>query len=212
MSSRGREKWMADIIPLIDYGFLTDETWLKGHLASNLGVLRQGIGNEDNYVGKPDPGRFKGKVAFTGSQYQGREEFIINLKKAFGDDFQIYNSIFNRDLYDLCATIPVVVAPAFPSDDYYWSSRIYMALGSGGFLVHPRLEGLKREYIEGVHYAGYGDEFEMIEKIRHYLAYPKEREKIRLAGYEHTINNFTYLHRCKDLMATLAQKNIGMTA
>lgn len=207
-----RPAWFEKTLPMVDFGFLTDETWLKGHLSPKLAVLRQGIGDRDISPGKPDLARFGGKVAFTGQIYSGREQFSKTLRQSFFDDYRIYNNIFNRDLFDLCASVPIIIAPPYPSDDHYWSSRIYMVLGSGGFLVHPKLAGLAEEYQDGVHYAGYSDEFEMIEKIRHFLAYPKEREKIREAGYQKTINEFTYTQRCKSLLAILAQKNIGITA
>lgn len=207
----GREDWMRQVTPRVDFGFLTDETWLKAHPSEKMVVLRQGIGNETNYIGKPDPARFRGKIAFTGSVYKGREEFIETLRKTFGNDFQIYNNVFGRDLYDLCATIPIILAPPFPSDDFYWSSRIYMVLGSGGFLVHPRLAGLKEcdGLIDGVHYAGYNDEFEMIEQIRHYLVFPKKRKEIQMQGYKYVTKELNYTNRCQKLLEILAQNSIG---
>jgi len=194
-----REMWMETIIPFVNHGFLTDETWLRRHDYKNVSVIRQGIGNENVALGKPKA-QYKCDIAFLGNVYGRRKEWVEELKKTYGSRFKVFNNIFGRDLYDFCASCKIILSPLFPEDDFYWSSRIYMILGSGGFLIHPRLEGLKEEFTEKKHFVGYKTFPEMMEKIDYYLKNPQERKLIQIAGYKYCISHFTYLDRVKKLL------------
>jgi len=194
-----REMWMDMIIPYVDLGFMTNETWIRRHNYSNLRTLRQGCNDEDKSLGK-EKEEYKTDIAFTGSIYGDREKFVEALKVVYGDKFKVFNSAFGKDFKDLCATAKILVAPRHPNDDFFWSNRIYMTLGNGGFLIHPNFEGLKEEYEEGVHYVGYATGQELREKIDYYLEHEEERKKVQKTGYEHTIRNYTYTDRCKKLL------------
>lgn len=207
-----RPLWFRRILPLVDLAFLTDETWAARNLDPKFVVLRQGIGDRDLSLGKPRQ-EFRCKVAFTGSVYGQRAEWVEELRKRFGNDFRVFNDVFNRNLFDLCASADIVLAPPFPSDDNYWSSRIYMILGSGGFLLHPKLKGLDKEYKEGFHYVGYSATKELLWKIDYYLSHPVERGKIKAAGFKKTAGNYTYTKRCQNLLQEIqARLDIGTGA
>ena len=195
--------WMQQMIPRVDLMCMTDKTWADHNPSKNIRIIRQGIGDRNVGRGRKDQ-KFEGKIVFLGSEYGERRVWIRELTKRYGaNQFRAVNNVFNRDLYDLCETVPIIVAPEYPGDDNYWSSRIYMVLGSGGFLIHPRFEGLKEEYKDGVHYVGYRGMDEMFEKIDQYLKDEKGREKIRLAGYKKTIKDFTYTTRTEALVKEL---------
>ncbi len=195
--------WMMQMIPRVDLMCMTDKTWADQHPNKNIRIIRQGIGDRNVGRGRRDP-KFEGRIVFLGSEYGERRLWVRELTKRYGaNQFRAYNNVFNRDLYDLCETVPIIVAPEYPGDENYWSSRIYMVLGSGGFLIHPRFEGLKEEYKDGVHYVGYRGMDEMFEKIDQYLKDEKSREKIRLAGYKKTIKDFTYSARVEALVKEL---------
>lgn len=202
-----RPQWFASVVPRVTMGFLTDETWLKLNPNPKLHILHQGIGEESATLGMKIPKYIGKKIAFLGTPYNGRGEFIKKLQDRYGDDFIQVNNMFNKDLYDFCATVPIIVAPPYPSDDYYWSSRIYMVMGSNGFMVHPHLKGLDREYINGVDYAGYKDEKDMFNLIDYYLSHEKEREAIRSNGYKKTMENYTYTRRIAGLLTAFESNN-----
>jgi spore maturation protein CgeB len=68
-----------------------------------------------------------------------------------------------------------------------------MVLG-GGFYLGRRTTGLDQLLIDGEHCAWYDDVDECIARIRHYLARPEERERVRAAGEqlvraEHTFDS-----------------------
>lgn len=196
---KGRENWGDLIIPFCDYAFVSDGTYIRRRNFKNVFYLNQGIGNQDMSLGTPKD-HLKADIGFTGTVYDDREAWAKALKEVYGDKFRVFNSSFGRALYDLCASVKIFVAPRFPSDDHYWSSRVYMILGSGGFLIHPRLSGLQKEFKENEHLVMYKDGKELKEKIDYYLEHDEEREKIRMAGYKFVTENLTYQHRVDEIL------------
>ena len=197
-----REIILTTLLPFIDRLFLTDETWMRRHSYKNVEVLRQGIGIEDTSLGQFKK-ELETEIAFVGTVYGDREEFVKKLKERYGQKVRIFGNIFNRDLYDLMASTKIVIAPDSPGDDFYWSSRVYMILGSGGFLLHPKYEGLKEEFTHKEHLVCYNDFDDMCSKIDFYLENEKKRKKIQQQGYEKCIKEFNYLERCKMLLTKL---------
>jgi hypothetical protein len=202
----GRELWAELVIPFVDHFFVTDETYFRRNRYDNMTVLRQGIGNEDMSLGTPRD-EFKHDIVFTGSVYGERQHFMAGLKEVYGDRFQVIGDAFGRDLYDLCASAKIFVAPKYPQDNFYWSSRVYMILGSGGFLIHPLLDGMKEEFEDKKHLVFYRNGTELREKIDYYLAHDAERKEIQLQGYSLVTEKYTYLDRVKSLLATINEKS-----
>lgn len=192
-----REQFMQLIIPNVDIGFLTNGTWIKQNNYKNLRWLLQGT--EVKKLGKKKK-EYECDIAFAGSIYKGREVFFDNFKKKYGDKFKTFNNVFDRDFYDLCASAKIMISPRFPANDFFWSNRIYKTLGAGGFMLHPRCEGLKKEFTAGVHYEDYGDDEELFMKIDWYLEHEADRKKIAKAGYEKCIKDFSYTERVKKLI------------
>ena len=205
-----RENYIDIISGYVDYVFVSDDTWRRRHKYNNMHCLRQGIGNEDappvSGRGIPLP-EYQYDVVFTGNVYPPRDLFVDILKEAYRDKFKVFNNVFGRNLYDLCASVKIIVAPPDPSDEFYWSSRIYMILGSGGFLVHPVLHGLKEEFQEGRHFAGYKGLREMKETIDYFLKPENEikRKTMKMSGWKHCIANFTYKDRMIEMLKAIGE-------
>jgi hypothetical protein len=194
----GRDIWADTVIPYVDHAFLTDGSYLRRRNFANAHYLNQGIGDENTTLGTPRP-HLECGVAFTGSLYGERRKWAEALKEVYGDEFRHFNYSFDRNLYDLCASAKIFVAPLYPQDNFYWSSRVYMILGSGGFLIHPRLEGLKEEFTKD-ELVTYRNGQELKEKIDYYLTHEEERKKIQMAGYKKVIENYTYTKRIQTLL------------
>lgn len=199
---KGREIWLDRVTPFVDYMFVTDETWARRRNFNNVRILRQGIGNENLSKGKVVE-KYKGDTAFVGASYGQRYSFVEALKEVYGGGFKTYNNVFGRDLYDLCASTKIFVAPLFPQDNFYWSSRVYMIIGSGGFLLHPKLEGIKTEFEDKKEIVYYRNGRELKEYIDYYLEHETERLSIQEAGYKKCIENFTYLDRVKNMLGAI---------
>jgi hypothetical protein len=195
-----REMFMEAVIPYVDLAFMTNGSWIRQHNYENTRWLLQGCDV------KPK-GKFRKEyecdIAFTGQVYGNRDLFIEGLKKKYGDRFKVFNNVFGEDFYDLCQSAKILVSPKFPSDDYFWSNRIYMTLGAGGFLIHPYCKGLEDEFVAGEHYEDYRTQEELYTKIDYYLEHDKERKKIANAGYDKTIKDFSYTERVKKLISEI---------
>lgn len=198
-----RDKWMARISPALDRIFLSDGTFAKGK--PKFTVLRQGYGHRMKR--EPIIRDYGCDIAFLGSMYGKRVDWYMDLKKRYQGRIRHFTGIHGDQLEDLCHSIPIIVAPPFPSDDHYWSNRIYLIMGAGGFILHPKLEGLT-DYEDGVHCSLYTDD--IVEKIEYWLKHPKERELVRKQGKEKTRKDYSYKERCRKLIEAIRlHKNIG---
>lgn len=198
-----REKEIETISQYIDFGFLVDDTWRRRHKFNNLYSLKEGIGT--TYKGKVRD-EYKCDVAFVGNIYGRREEFIISLKQRYGGSFKVFNNAFGQDLADLCASAKIIVAPDYPTNEFYWSSRIYLTLGLGGFLIHQDCYGLKPELIEGTHFVGYKGMKELIATIDYFLERDEERKIISKQGQKKVLEVCTFEDRLETMLEKIYEK------
>jgi hypothetical protein len=192
-----REEIIETLSQYIDYGFLVDDTWRRRHKFNNLYSLKEGIGTI--YKGKVRE-ELKCDIAFAGTPYGKREEFIAVLKQHYGNKFKAFNNVFGQDMADLCASSKIIVAPYYPTNEFYWSSRIYLTLGLGGFLVHPDCYGLKPELIEGTHFAGYKNMKELVMTIDYFLEKEKDRKQIQKQGQEKVLQSCNFIDRLETMI------------
>lgn len=195
-------EWMEQIYPLVDYAFLNDETYVRRHKEENLFPLHLGISSDKLSEGKKDK-KYKADIAFIGSIYGPRDLFIESMKSEFGKNFEVHPECWGQEFADMCQSFKVIVASKFPSDDFFWPDRMYKTLGNQGFLVHPKLQGLKEEGFEsGVHYVGYSVWAELVEIVKHYIdpQNEKARKMIATQGQRFVNDNFTYLARISELL------------
>ncbi len=105
--------------------------------------------------------------------------------------------MFGRDLSRVCSSSAIMLGinPARAEGaTLYTSDRVWMMMLGGGFYLGRRTAGLDRLLIDGEHCGWYDDVDECIAQIRHYLANPNERERVRAAGErlvraEHTFDS-----------------------
>jgi Glycosyl transferases group 1 len=189
------------IVPWTDLTFINDDTWRRRNKFENVFCLHCG-------AGKPIEGRVVKEysvadVGMIGNIYGIRKAFFDNLRQQFGRKFKIFQKVYGQDFADVCKSVKVLVAPIYPYDDFYWSDLVYKITNAGGFIVHPRLHGLKEEgWVNGKDYVSYRMWPELLETIKYFLdpAHQEEREKIIKAGQEKVRNQFTYEHRLKEML------------
>lgn len=145
-----------------------------------------------------------------GDHFRNRGWLLDGLAKHYGSAFEHWGfpvQIRNLPLNELYASTKIVVGDSQPSP-HYWSNRIYETLGRGGFLIHPKVAGLEKEFEDGKHLVLYdrGNMPQLYDLIDYYLKNSDEREKIRRAGFEHVKNNYTYKHRVQELCNLLWKK------
>lgn len=140
---------------------------------------------------EPDS-RYACDVAFVGHAYGKRATLMNALKRRFdfrqfGQSSEAYGPIHAA----ICNSAKIMVADSYVNDcPGYWSNRVYLEVGSGGFVLHPRTPGLDRQFVDGRHLVTYEDD--LIDKIEYYLRHDDERRAIADAGWRHVHANHSY--------------------
>lgn len=177
--------------------------------------LRQGIFEPEAFLGQPTYPT-KAEIVFVGSIYDQiwpyRKRLVNWLQETYGDRFLWVGErgeVRHEALNNLLATVKIVIGDSVYSP-HYWSNRIYEMIGRGGFLIHPMVPGLDKEFTPYKHFVPYffGDFDGLKKKIDYYLEHDKEREEIKLAGFEHCREHYTYRHRVEEMLKTLKEQKI----
>jgi len=191
------DKTMEETIPLIDYVFLNDDTWVRRHKYDNVFPLHLATGSALKGLPKKE---YACDLAFYGEIYGFNKPYIEFLKSEYGARFKVFPTLIGQDLADLIASAKMIFTPVQPYEEFYWDDRIYQILNHRGLALFPMFEGLKEEgFIAGEHYLGYKMVHQLRGIIDHYLSSREEREKIKEQGYKF-IQRFSYEERIKEIM------------
>jgi hypothetical protein len=204
-----RRNWMLRTMPLVDVGFCTDGDWVCKH-PEKLRHLMQGA--DARIAGRDKQTLVKPQVLFTGTSSgggTGRQMFVQAMRFQYRGAFHhVARGAYGKPLRKLIASYAVCVAPNSPVTNVYWSNRVYNALGFGAFLLHPRCDGLKAHYTDGIDLRMYSSMEELYSLIAEYMSDSSARNKIAQAGYEHTMKFHTYRHRCEQLLEEIKCLNL----
>lgn len=176
-------------------------------LGCNHSVLKQGIHKPEHIYYPRNPVL---DVAFVGhgggKYYAGRRQLLAWLRRTYGIRFKHYTNTRNLDLNKALSKVKVIVGDSYPSPNY-WSNRIYEITGRGGFLLHPKTEGLDEEFIDKKHYVAYerGNFLKLKHVVDYWISHDTERDSISLQGFNHCGSNYTYSHRVSRLLEVVEQ-------
>ncbi|MCH8012127.1 MAG: glycosyltransferase [Candidatus Marinimicrobia bacterium] len=158
-------------------------------------------------------------VAFIGNN-RGAEARIRLLKKigtqfqltvwgsgwaGFQDSFIVPDKkVFNKDYVSICQNSRIVLATpteeSYSSVRHYFSNRVWLTLGSGGFLLHKYHEGMDDYFKDQKHLVFFQDDNDCLEKIQYYLSHEEERKNIAYSGQRYVLEHHTYRVRIEALM------------
>lgn len=94
-------------------------------------------------------------------------------------------------------------ATLFSSSGPQIKGRTFEVPGAGGFLLSGRADNIEEYFVPGAEIALFENESDLLEKIRHYMAYPEERERVRKAGYARALRDHTYERRFRELFTQM---------
>lgn len=195
------DKKMAD--------WFNEKTKVKGHYLS-AGVFDQECILKSSHMYRD--------VVFVGSkkyhpEWQYRPQLINWLGNTYKERFEHYGSggnpsIRGMELNKLYWGSKVVVGDTLCIDfkyPDYWSDRVYETMGRGGFIIHPYVSGMEREFEDKKHlvFYEYGNFDQLKELIDYYIEHDKEREQIRLAGHQLVKEKYTYKNRWEHILKEL---------
>lgn len=217
---------------LIDYTFLTAGGRINRYnqLGTRSHHLMQGVDPQYHQrTDQTDP-RYECDVAFIGTPYRNRLTFMDQLLdsgirlKVFGHprssgnlgqsdcawsqlkDPAVYQQryIWEQDFSVLCNTAPIILGKELVNDLADWFSvRVFLTLGCGGFLITEYTPGMERYFNNGEHLVWYHSDAECLDLIQHYLQRPGERERIRTAGHRWVHERYGYEARIKEMLRVI---------
>lgn len=189
--------------------WFNENTFVRGH------YLSAGVFDQECYYKKVKKTK---DVIFVGSkkyhqEWPYRPKLINWLSDTYKSNFEHYGSdgievVRGDKLNELYASTKIVVGDSLcPKFKYpnYWSDRVYETIGRGGFIIHPYISGMEKEFIDGknIVFYEYNNFKQLKELIDYYLSHDKEREQIRTASYELVKNNYTYKNRWQTILKEL---------
>jgi len=204
-----RCEWIDRITELADVGFMTDGDWVAKDRTNKLCWLPQAadsrvVGRGVDCIRSQSP-----MILFTGSSTgcgKGRASWAVEMRRRWGELFVECRGVHGRDLADIIAAAAVVVAPDVPATAHYWSNRVYLTAGFGGFLLHPYCERLTDGYEGGREVVYYHSRRELHALLDHWIVRGKERAEVAAAALTRTLRDHTYERRCERLVAIAKER------
>lgn len=211
--SLSRMHWMDDIVPHVDLGFCTDGDWVAQDKSGKLFWLPQGA-DQRSMARELWRGATQDRVLFVGTPRGGaaRERFVRWMKERYGSRFvHVERGLHGLALREMVQKSRVVVAPDGPVTDRYWSNRLYVMLGHGGFLLHPHSQGAVQQYVPGQELIFYHDREGLDRHVAYYSNPANAENRLALveAGLRATRERHTYLHRCRWMMEKITERMRG---
>lgn len=205
--------WFTQYQFMADFSPEAQALYRKHNL--NAHYLRPAVIERDCYIDE-NYGNFMYDVVFIGSkgyhpEYPFRPKLIDFLKETYGEGFGHYGAdgegvARGETLNRLCAVSRIVVGDScFGGRPNYVSDRYYEVRGRGGFLMHPKIEGVDHDGVG--FYGGFDHDQKNLDdlkkKIDFYLENPQIREELRLIGFNRVIKSETYTDRMKEMLETI---------
>lgn len=197
-----RRAWVVHMSQVVDHLFLSD-----GEAVSLVGdkATRLVQGAHTTYYHPCQSSDIR--ILFAGDIREQRQSFIAPVASQFplevitGKGNRVYGTEFAK----LIARTGIVIAPDVPIKPNYWSNRVYVVCGAGGFLLHPYIEELSHQYEDGKEIVYYYSREDLMDKIAYWLPREEERKQIGWEAYQRTLRDHTYTHRVKQLMAKVEE-------
>lgn len=204
-----RRDWIREATSLVDLGFCTDGDWVSGDNTRKLHWLTQGA--DQRFLGRAVSQRTiqpESTLLFTGIMRGGqqRQSFVSEMIARYGGRFNQYSGgKHGVELSGLIAGAKIVLAPDGPVTNRYWSNRVYLTLGYGGFLLHPFCNGLRQHY-DDTELAYYRSRPELHELIEYFLGRQDVASRLAAAGLARTVRDHTYVNRCAELVRIVKER------
>jgi len=185
-----------------DFVFLAQKEYVAAFKASGCrNVYWLPLACDPEIHGKTDVGK-KYDVGFVGSVTAAHTE-RKKLLDAIGCHFDLFTDRrFMDEMARVFSQSKIVFNHSIGND---LNMRVFEALCSGSLLITDRApgSGLGEMFVEGEHLLIYDNENDLIEKIRRHLEQPEERERIAGQGMRRVLDQHTYEHRVKTLIAVM---------
>ena len=174
----------------------------------------------DHHRRRPILPIWKSDVAFIGAarKNEPRERLVKRLQqvcniKVYGRNWEKFNiratlrQVYPRGYALICGGAKIMLgADITGTVEGYWSDRLWLTLGCGGFLLTNYVPGIEEIFTNRKHLVWYHDEDECIVLVKEYLEKAREREEIAEQGYRYVHEHHTF-HHFVDRVLALCDQN-----
>ena len=202
---------------LVQRGMLVDFflTTSKGRLAD---YKKAGIPHPIYFIGacdrhdhrmrRPVLPVWKSDIAFIGQARANESRVVLIHKlaerfnvKVYGKNWQTYGikptlkAVTPRSYALVCRGAKIILGADITDEvEGYWSNRLWLTLGCGGFFLTAYVRGMEKYFENRRHLVWYHSEAECLSLAEEYLAKPEIRRKIARQGYQRVHERHTFHH------------------
>ena len=204
-------------LSLVEKGRLVDF-----FLVTNKGMHNEyrkaGISNPIYFVGacdrydhrqrRPLLSLWKSDIAFIGKARSNESRVTLTKKlgqkfdlKVYGKDWENFGlkaslkTITPRRYGLICGGAKIILGADITNKvEGYWSNRLWLTLGCGGFFLTAYVPGMENFFENKKHLVWYYDDQECVSLAQDYLLNPQKRRRIADEGYQLVHQRFTFHH------------------
>ena len=161
-------------------------------------------------------------VTFIGQAYRGRPELVRWLKeqgvniRLWGQGWEVHPALRDiaggflphQAMLEVFAQSKIVLGMSWVSGDgvtLQIKGRTFEYAACRAFQLTTYDKRLKALFEEGEEIVFYRDRQDLLDKIRHYLAHPDERDSVAQRGYERALMSHTWMRRLQDVFIEVAR-------
>lgn len=166
----------------------------------------------DTSLGATEDPAWESNILFTGSEHGEPDRAALIRHLIAHTDIKVYRAfgqrtIMGRDYLQAVGNTKIGIdISAYPNVSKYLSDRVVHYLGCGTFALTRSVPSIETLFVPGKEIEVFTDKDECLDKIRYYLAYDGERQRIAKSGFEAVRLRFTPAQVVGDMLATIDGK------
>ena len=202
---------LAQLGRLVDFFLVTNKGLLADYKKAGIANPIYFIGacdHQDHRMRHPVLPVWKSDIAFIG-QARGDESRVVLIRKlakrfnvkVYGKNWQTFGieptlkTVTPRRYGLVCRGAKIILGADITDEvEGYWSNRLWLTLGCGGFFLTAYVRGMEKFFENKRHLVWYHSETECLRLAEEYLAKPHIRRKIARQGYHLVHEHHTFHH------------------
>jgi spore maturation protein CgeB len=209
--SRQVSNSLAQMGQLVDFFLATNKGLLPNYKQAGIARPIYFIGacdRHDHRMRHPVLPVWKSDIAFIGQARADEPRVVLTRKlaerfkvKVYGKNWQAFGiqpalkTVTPRRYALVCGGAKIILGADITDEvEGYWSNRLWLTLGCGGFFLTAYVRGMEEYFENKKHLVWYHSEQECLALAEEYLARPRERSQIALEGYRLVHEHHTFHH------------------
>jgi hypothetical protein len=196
---------------LVDFFLTTNKGMLADYKKAGIAQPIYFIGacdRHDHRMRRPVLPVWKSDIAFIGQARSDESRVVLIRKladrfkvKVYGKNWQAFGikptlkAVSPRGYALICRGAKIILGADITNEvEGYWSNRLWLTLGCGGFFLTAYVRGMETYFENKRHLVWYHSEGECLSLAEEYLAKPDMRHKIARQGYHRVHKHHTFHH------------------